>query len=267
MQIAFIGGGNMAEAILASVLQNGIAAPGDICVSDINSTRLSKLQQQYRVRVTGDNSQAVIDKEIVILAVKPQVLETVMNDLKGRLDPAQLVISILAGKNIRTISGGLAHQCIVRSMPNTPAQIGEGMTVWTATPQVTDRQKEAAAAILGVMGAEFLVDDEKYLDMATAVSGSGPAYVFLFVESLVDAAVELGFTPETARILVLQTLLGAGHLLQKTGKDPRELRRLVTSPGGTTAEAISVFEKGGFSDLVRQAVRAAYEKARQLGNQ
>jgi pyrroline-5-carboxylate reductase len=140
------------------------------------------------------------------------------------------------------------------------------MTVWTATPQVDARQKQWAAAILGGMGAEIFVDDEKYLDMATAVSGSGPAYVFLFVESMAGAAVKLGFTPEEAQKLVVQTLLGAAHLLQKSGKTPQELRRMVTSPGGTTAEAIAAFEKGGFAALVAQAVTAAYEKAKQLGS-
>jgi pyrroline-5-carboxylate reductase len=214
----------------------------------------------------NDNSQAVKDKDIIILAVKPQVLEEVMTVLKGRLKQSQMVISILAGKNIQTISSGLSHQCIVRSMPNTPAQIGEGMTVWTAAPQVTPGQKEAAAAILGAMGAEIFVDNENYLDMATAISGSGPAYVFLFVESLIDSALKLGFSPETAKKLVIQTLLGAGHLLEKSGKDPRDLRRMVSSPGGTTAEEITVFEKGGISDLVQKAVSAAFIKARELGS-
>jgi len=154
-----------------------------------------------------------------------------------------LIISIIAGKSINTISSCLAHQSIVRSMPNTPAQIGEGMTVWTATSSVTPRQRRCAASILGVMGQEISVDDEKYIDMATAVSGSGPAYVFLFVESLIEAAVKLGFTPEVAQKLVMQTLLGSSHLLKTSGKSAQELRRMVTSPGGTTAEAIGVFEK------------------------
>jgi pyrroline-5-carboxylate reductase len=140
------------------------------------------------------------------------------------------------------------------------------MTVWTATPQVLPRQKTWAASVLGVMGIEIYVDDEKYLDMATAVSGSGPAYVFLWVEAMTEAAVKLGFTPEIAQTLVMQTLLGSAHLLQKSGKAPAELRRMVTSPGGTTAEAIATFEKGGFNVLVAQAITAAYEKAKKLGS-
>jgi pyrroline-5-carboxylate reductase len=266
VKIGFIGGGNMAEAILSAILRQNVASSGDISVSDIDSAKLNSLAQKYRVKVTGDNRQALEGKDIIILAIKPQVLAEAMSGLKGQIKPDQLVISIIAGKSINTISHGLSHNGLVRSMPNTPAQIGEGMTVWTATPQVAAAQKKQAAAILGVMGLEIYVDDEKYLDMATAVSGSGPAYVFLFVESMVDAAVKLGFAPEVAQQLVMQTLLGAGHLLQKSGKTPQELRRMVTSPGGTTAEAIATFEKGGFAALVSKAVTAAYEKAKKLGS-
>jgi pyrroline-5-carboxylate reductase len=266
MKIGFIGGGNMAEAILSSVLARKLAGPQDIGVSDILDSRLSYLEQKYKITVLQDNRKTVKDKEIVILAIKPQALADVMRGLKGHLKPTQLIISIIAGKSINTISTGLAHNCLVRSMPNTPAQIGEGITVWTATPQVTAQQKSWTASILGVMGSEIYVDDEKYLDMATAVSGSGPAYVFLFIEALEAAAVKLGFAPAVAQQLVMQTLLGSEHLLQRSAKTPQELRRMVTSPGGTTAEAIGVFEKGGFSRLIEQAIIAAHEKAKKLGN-
>jgi pyrroline-5-carboxylate reductase len=266
MKIAFVGGGNMGEAILSAIIKNNLAGAGDIAVSDIAEARRSYLEQKYKVTVMNDNSQVVQNKEVVILAVKPQVLADLAAGLKGQLKTNQLVISIMAGKSINTIATLLGHNCIVRSMPNTPAQIGEGITVWTATPQVTAQQKKSAASILGVMGTEIYAADEKYLDMTTAVSGSGPAYVFLFVESLVAVAVKLGFTPEVAGKLVLQTLLGSGRLLQKSGKTPQELRRMVTSPGGTTAEAIAQFEKGGFADLVEKAVVAAYEKAKKLGS-
>lgn len=266
MKIGFIGGGNMAEAILSAMLVKQLTIKDDISVSDIVESRRSYLEQKYKVTALSDNKEAIKNKEIIILATKPQVLREVAAGLKGQIKPSQLVISIIAGKSINTISTGLAHNCIVRSMPNTPAQIGEGITVWTATPQVTSQQKKWAAAILGVMGNEIYVDDEKYLNMATAVSGSGPAYVFLFIESLEASAVKMGFTPEVSRQLVVQTLLGSGHLLQKSDKTPQELRRLVTSPGGTTAEAIAVFEKGGFATLIEQAVVAAYEKAKKLGS-
>lgn len=266
MKIGFIGGGNMAEAILSSVLARKLADPEDLSVSDVLDSRLSYLVQKFRIATSKDNRKVVKNKEIVILAVKPQTFNDVAAGIRGALQPNQLAISIIAGKNIRTLSSSLDHNCLVRSMPNTPAQIGEGITVWTATPQVNPQQKKWAASILGVMGTEIFVDDEKYLDMATAVSGSGPAYVFLFIESLEAAAVKLGFSPEVAGRLVMQTLQGSTHLLQKSGKPPRELRQMVTSPGGTTAEAIAVFEKGGFASLIENAITAAYEKAKKLGS-
>ena len=265
MKIGFIGGGNMAEAMLSAILNRKLATADEIIVSDVDANKRLKLQQKYHINVTGDNCQAVQGREIIILAIKPQVLADVSNGLKGRLQRSQLLISILAGKSISTLGTSLDHRCIIRSMPNTPAQIGEGISVWTATPEVTAAQKKWAASILGVMGTEIYADDEKYVDMATAVSGSGPAYVFLFIESMAAAAVKLGFTQEVAQNLVIQTLLGAGHLLQKSCKTPQELRRMVTSPGGTTAEAIAAFEKGGFGELVEKAVFAAYDKARKLG--
>ena len=162
---------------------------------------------------------------------------------------------------------GLKHKRIVRSMPNTPAQIGEGMTVWTATQEVDERQRKAARSILAVMGKEIFVEDEQAIDMATAVSGSGPAYFFLFVEALIDAAVGVGLPRPMARTMVLQTMLGAGRLIEKSGTEPAELRRMVTSKGGTTAEALRVFEEGNFSPLVVRAVAAAHRRARELGGE
>lgn len=266
MKIAFIGGGVMAEAILAAILKKRLALSEDISVSDIAAARRQYLLEKYQVSAIANNRQVVQNRDVIVLSVKPQNISDVMTDMRGLVKPSQLVISIIAGKNLRSIAAGLDHNCIVRSMPNTPAQIGEGITVWTATSQVNASQKKMAASILGVMGKEIYCADEKYLDMATAISGSGPAYVFLFVESLISAAEELGFAPEVAQELVMQTLLGSGHLLQNSAKNPRDLRHMVTSPGGTTAEAIAVFEKGGFTDLVSRAVMAAYQKAQKLGS-
>lgn len=266
MKIAFIGGGNMGEAVLSAILDKGLSTKQTIFVSDISEVRRQHLEQEYGVSVAGDSRWVVERGDIVILAVKPQNLAEVMAELSGRLKPAQLVLSIIAGARIDTLCRGLNHSSVVRAMPNTPAQIGEGISVWTATAEVTESQKGWAASILGVMGKAVYVADEKYIDMATAVSGSGSAYVFLFVEALVDAAVDIGLPRDMAQELVLQTLLGSGRFLQKSGKEPAELRRMVTSPGGTTAEALRQFEKGGFKDLVLQAVTAAYEKAKRLGD-
>ncbi len=265
MKIAFIGGGNMGEAMVSAVLAKSLAKPEAIQVSDVSQARLKSLEQKYGVVVTESNLAAISGKDVVVLAVKPQNLAEVMTELGGQLKSTQLVLSIIAGARIDTLSEGLKHGCIARVMPNTPAQIGEGMSVWTATPQVTEEQKGLVGAILGAMGRELYVDDEKYIDMATAVSGSGPAYFFLVVESLVDAAVEIGLPRDMAQELVLQTMLGSGHFIQKSGEEPAELRRKVTSPGGTTAEALLQLEKGKFTELVKQAVKAAYDKAKRLG--
>ncbi len=264
MKIAFIGGGNMGEAMLAAVLNKGLSTPPAISVSDISQARCQHLEQEYGVAVMSNNRQAVGRGDVVILAIKPQNLAEVMAELNGQLKSTQLVLSIIAGARISTLCPGLSHSSIVRAMPNTPAQIGEGITVWTATPEVTEQQKGWAGSILGAMGKEIYVDDEKYIDMATAVSGSGPAYVFLFMESLVDAAVHIGLPRDMAQELVLETVLGSGHFAQKAGKELAELRRMVTSPGGTTAEALLQLQKGDFSNLVLRAVSAAYDKARKL---
>ena len=265
MKIAFIGGGNMGEAMVSAILKKGLAKPEAVWVSDVSQARLKHLKQKYGVAVTESNRQAAKRGEVVVLAIKPLNLAEVMTELGGQLKSTQLVLSIIAGARIDTLRLGLKHGCIARVMPNTPAQIGEGMSVWTATPEVTEQQRGLVGAILGAMGRELYVDDEKYIDMATAVSGSGPAYFFLVVESLVDAAVEIGLPRDMARELVLQTMLGSGRLIQKSGEEPAELRRKVTSPGGTTAEALLQFEKEGFTDLVKRAVKAAYDKAKRLG--
>jgi len=265
MKITFIGGGNMGEAMLSAILAKGLATPESISVSDIDEVRCQHFERQYSVAVMSNNRLAAKQGEIVIFAIKPQNLVEVMAELNGQLEPTQLVLSIIAGARIKTLHLGLNHSRIVRVMPNTPAQIGEGISVWTATAEVTEQQKEWTGSILGAMGKEIYVDDEKYIDMATAVSGSGPAYFFLFIESLIDAAIHIGLPYDLAQELVVQTMLGSGHFLQKSDKQPAELRRMVTSPGGTTAEALKVFEEGRFTELVKQAVTAAYNKAKRLG--
>ncbi len=265
MKIAFIGGGNMGEAMLSAVLGRELSQPQAVSVSDVDGARRQHLEQKYGVVVLSSNRQAVENADVVVLAIKPQNLAEVMAELGGQLQSLQLVLSIIAGAGVDSLRLGLKHDCIVRAMPNTPAQIGEGISVWTATDKVTRQQKEQAGAILGAMGREIYVDDEKYIDMATAISGSGPAYFFLMIESLVEAAVHIGLSRDMAQELVLQTMVGSGRLIQKSGRSAAELRRMVTSPGGTTEEALLKLEKGGFSDLIARAVNAAYDKAKRLG--
>jgi pyrroline-5-carboxylate reductase len=256
----------MGEAMLAAVLGKKLAAPSGVSVSDISASRRHYLKVKYGVSVTGNNRAAVKDKDIIVLAVKPQNIPEVLSDLKGHIKPKQLVLSIAAGVKIDTIAEGLGHKKIVRAMPNTPAQVGLGMSGWTATNAVTAAQKEQARTFLAAMGEEIFFVDENTLDIVTAVSGSGPAYFYLFAESLIESAVKLGLKRENAEKLVVQTMLGAGQLLSQSGQSPTELRRAVTSKGGTTERALKVFEDSGLAGLVTAAVRAAYRRARELGD-
>lgn len=266
MKIAFIGGGNMGEAMISSLLTRGVVEIADLSVSDISRERRDYLNERYKIAVTDNIGDAVTGKNIIILAVKPQNMAEVLKSLKPHLRPEQLVVSIAAGVRTDTLSAGLGHRRLVRVMPNTPAQIGTGMSGWTATPQVTAGEREQVEKILGAMGREIYFDDEKYLDMVTAVSGSGPAYFFFMAEAMVEAALAIGLPLEKAEILVSQTMLGAAGLLEQSGKSPAVLRQNVTSPGGTTESALSVLNEGGFPGLIQKAIEAACKRAREMGD-
>jgi pyrroline-5-carboxylate reductase len=263
MKIAFIGGGAMGEAIIKCLLTKRVAVPQDIAVSDISLLRRELLDKEYGVHVLADNRKAVTDTDLVILAVKPQNLPQVMAEIKG-LAFGQLVLSIVAGATLSSLCDGLNHSPVIRAMPNMPAQIGEGMTIWTATAETKQRQKKLAQTILGGLGKEVYVTDEKYLNMATALSASGPAYVFLFIEALIDAGVHIGLPRNLSQELAIQTILGSTRTVEKTGKHPADLRNMVTSPGGTTTEALLELEKGKFRSLIIRAVAAAHKKAESL---
>jgi pyrroline-5-carboxylate reductase len=264
MKISFIGGGTMGEAIIKSLLAKGVAKPDDILASDVSETRQDILKNKYRIKVIADNKGVVKGADVVVLAIKPQELDKIMVELKG-LEPSQLVLSIAAGMSLETLREGLGHSTLVRAMPNMPAQVGEGMTVWTVTADVNQKQKDMAQAILAALGKEIYVASEKYIDMATAVSGSGPAYVFLTIEALVDAGVHIGLPRDMAEKLVVQTVLGSARAVEVMGKHPAELKNMVTSPGGTTTEGLLQLETGGLRSLLLQAVIAAYNKAKSLG--
>jgi pyrroline-5-carboxylate reductase len=267
MKMSFIGGGNMGEAMVAALLHNHIIPAENMMVSDASNSRREHLKQMHNIRTTDSNLEAVRWGDVVVLAIKPQVLPEITAELIGKLKTGQLVLSIIAGAKIDTLREGLKHKKIVRIMPNTPAQIGMSMSVWTATEEVTEQQKSTARNILTAMGKEIYVEKEQTLDMVTAVSGSGPAYFFLFVEALTDAAVSIGLPRDMAKIMVLQTMSGSGNLIEKSGTEPAELKERVTSKGGTTAAALKVFEDGQFRQLVTKAVEAAYNRARELGGE
>ncbi len=266
-KIAFIGPGVMAEAMIAGLINQHVVPSESIVASGPSTARVDELGERHAIRTETDNSSAVKDADVVVLAVKPQRLDHVLADLRGSVGASALVVSIVAGSTIDKISAGLEHEAVVRSMPNTPAQIGEGITVWTAAEAVTDTQKEIAREILTAFGDEVFLDEERFLDMATALSGTGPAYVFLFMEAMVDAGVHLGFSRRVAEILVAKTFRGSVDFYSKPD-DPLHLARLrnqVTSPGGTSAAALYYLEKAGFRTAISRAIWAAYERSRELG--
>ena len=263
MKIAFIGGGAMGEAMIKCLLIKKVTVPQDMVVIDISPVRRELLNKEYGVRTLADNGKTVANTDLIILAVKPQNLSQVMENIKG-LVPEQLILSIVAGATLSTLCQGMKHASIVRAMPNMPAQIGEGMSIWTATVDTRQMHKKIAQTILGALGKEIYVADEKYLNMATALSASGPAYVFLFIEALIDAGVHIGLPRDLSQELAIQTILGSTRTVVKTGKHPADLRNMVTSPGGTTTEALLQLEKGKFRALIIESVDAAYRKAERL---
>jgi pyrroline-5-carboxylate reductase len=265
-RIAFVGSGAMAEAMIQGLLAKGIAQKQNLVASGPREERGGVLRQKYEIEATTDNVQAVRGADVVVLSVKPQILPGVLPSLLGKIRPEALVLSIVAGARIENIVGGLGHASVVRSMPNTPAQIGEGITVWIASPGVSPGQREQARLLLGALGEEVEADDEDQLDMATALSGTGPAYVFLFMEALVDAGVHLGFSRRVAEQLVVQTVKGAVDFYKFSPSHLARLRNQVTSPGGTSAEALYYLEKAGFRTAVSRAVWAAYQRSVSLGH-
>ena len=259
--ISFIGSGIMAEAMIRGLINNNSVQPNQILASDPWQERLDTLQKIYGIRTTTDNRKAAEDGQIIVLSIKPQSVPIVAPEIRGHLRRQDLLISILAGMPIKKLADGTAHAAVVRAMPNTPAQIGQGISVWTATPEVSDVQKEQAQAILGSFGKEIFVDNEDYLDMATALSGSGPGYVFMMMEAMIDAGVHLGFSRRIAEELVFQTMAGSVAYAAQSGKHVAELRNQVTSPGGTTASALYHMEKGGLRTVISRGIWAAYERS------
>jgi pyrroline-5-carboxylate reductase len=270
-KIAFIGSGAMGEAIISGLIRKKLARPENMRTSDTRPERVQELQERYGTLPFIDNREAVRGTDVTVLSVKPQRLTEVLKGLKGTIPENALVLSIVAGAKITKVSHGLGHKAVVRSMPNTPAQIGQGITVWMPSPAVTEAQKEIASNILGALGAHVSVDDENYLDMATALSGTGPAYVFLFMEALIDAGVHMGFSRRVSEQLVVETLKGSVGYFESLNKKNEvhvaALRNQVTSPGGTTAHALYYLEKAGFRTAISRAVWAAYERSAELGRE
>jgi pyrroline-5-carboxylate reductase len=269
-KIAFIGSGEMAEAMIAGLLRQGLVSPTSLLASGPRPERGEELQIRYGILPFTDNAAATRQADIIVLAIKPQRLERVLDDLQHAVQPEALVLSIVAGAPLATLSTRLNNRNVVRAMPNTPAKIGQGITVWTAYPEVSEEQCQTARRILAALGDEVYMEEEDFLDKATALSGTGPAYVFLFMEALVDAGVHLGFPRRIAEQLVTHTVAGSVAFYQQLNREePHHLARMrnqVTSPGGTSAEALYYLEKAGFRTALSRAIWAAYERSVALGH-
>lgn len=269
--IAFIGPGVIAEAMISGILRKELSSARSLIAAGPRQERLDELINKYHIHGITDNAEAARQATIVALTVKPQRLDTVLEGLSGSIQRDALVLSSVAGAPIEKISSALHHPYVVRAMPNTPAQIGQGITVWTASPETSEHQKSMARQILGALGEDVFMDEEYYLDMATALSGTGPAYVFLFLEAMVDAGVHLGFPRRIAEKLVTHTMLGSvNYYLHKDTPSGEPvhlayLRNQVTSPGGTSAAALYYLEKAGFRTALSRAIWAAYERSLELG--
>lgn len=265
--IATVGSGVMAEAMIAGLLRGKLVEPAQVVASHPRLERREHLAREYGIRTVADNIEAVEGADVILFGIKPQMLARVGREIGPHLRRGQLVLSVLAGATTTALTGILGHDQVVRSMPNTPARLGKGMTVWYATPETTEEQRAQAAALLGSLGAQLEVDDEKMVAMATAVSGTGPTYVFLFMEALIDAAVHLGFPRHMAHDLVIETLEGSTLFAKQSGMHPAELRNMVTSPGGTSAAALHELESGRLRTVLSEAVWAAFRRTVELGDQ
>jgi len=264
-RLVFIGCGVMAEVIIAGLLRQKLVGPEQIAGSHPRQARREEMHVKYGVEMFESNREAVADTSIIVLAVKPQRLHVVLEELRGALVKDQLVVSIVTGARIETISEQLLHASVVRTMPNTPAQIGEGMTAWTVSSEVNEEQESQVCAMLDALGKNVRVENERQIDMATALSATGPTYIYLMMEALIDAGVHMGFSRRVAEDLVHQMMRGAVLFAVESHKHPAELRNMVTSPGGTSAEAIYQMEKGSLRTVLSKAVWAAFQRAEALG--
>ena len=263
--LAFVGCGMMGEAMVKGLLREGLVDPRQIIASHPRAERCLELENRYGVRVTDSNAEAAADATFAVVAVKPQFLGEVVNDLDGVLNMDATALSVVAGATMARLGSDFGVSRVVRVMPNIPAQIGRGMSVWTATDAVDESGRTKVRVILSALGAEEYVIHENELDMATALSGTGPAYVFMFMEALIDAGVHMGFSRRVAEKLVFETVLGAAEFAKGEPDHLAKLRNQVTSPGGTSAAAQYQLERGRLRTVLSDAVWAAYRRCQQLG--
>lgn len=263
-KISFIGAGKMAQALMSPVIKSGLQPAHKIQVFDVSTSTLSKIKKQFDgIQTANTLSELVEDANLIVCCVKPQNLTpNFFEQITGNHDA--ILLSVIAGKPIQTfLDGGFTK--VARSMPNTPAMIGRGMTVWSCTENVALQERDKIKQILSSCGKSIFVDDEDFIDMSTSISGSGPAYIFMLMESMIDAGVHMGFSRETATTLVHHTILGSTLYAMETGEHPAILRNSVTSPAGTTASALYELENGRFRTVIKDAIWACYRRSLEMG--
>ena len=265
LTIGFIGGGIMAEALISGILNSKSYQPSQINVSDPIKERIDELNKKYKINCSTDNKKVIRESTILIIAVKPQNIASVLSEIKTFGSPSQIIISIVAGATLTMLTSAIGHNSVVRVMPNTPAQIGSGMIVWASATGISAKQLPIISEIVQSLGNEIYFEDEKYIDMATAISASGPAYVAIIIESLIDSGVYIGLQRDIAKTLVMETFKGSLEYLDKTNIHPTKLRESVSSPGGGTVEAIKSLEENGIRAAFYKAIKAAYNKYQMLG--
>ncbi len=270
-KIGFVGAGNLAEALIKGILKGGLVPPGNVFASDVRGERLEDLAKTYGIFTTNQNREVVEKSDLVILAVKPQTMQGVLGALAPAVDESKLVISVAAGVPISTMvslldPAGNKGLKIIRVMPNTPALVQEGAAALAKSPSASESDLDTALKLFNAVGKTVVVE-ESLMDAVTGLSGSGPAYICLVLESLADAGVKMGLPRDISFKLSLQTILGTVRLIEETGKPPSELREMVTSPGGTTIHGLHALEKGKLKDTIINAVEAATQRAKELGKE
>ena len=264
--VGFVGGGNMATALIRGLLAGGVYRAGQVCASDVDATKRATLRRRFKVATTDNNGVVMRDAKVIVLAVKPQIIDAVLAEMRPAATDKQLFISIAAGVTTERLEAGLGERArVLRVMPNTPALLGKGMSVLVRGRHATPADERVGLRLLRAVGHAVAVHDEGLLDPVTGLSGSGPAYVYLFAESLIAGGVAAGLPEALATQLTYQTLTGAAAMLQGTGETPAALRAMVTSPGGTTFAGLGELQRRSFKDAVIAAVVTATRRSEELG--
>lgn len=266
-RIAFIGGGNMTEALIAGLLKAGLAAPDQVQATDILPERLTFLKERYQIKTGRDNRAAAAWGDVLVLSVEPQILDAVLGEIRRDVRPGTLILSVAAGYPIARVAAGLSPQAhIVRAMPNTPSWVGAGVAALSVGPGVTEEEAKLARQLFESVGMVVMVE-ERLMDAVTGLSGSGPAYVYLIVEALADGGVKAGLSRQAAQLLATQTVLGAARMVIESGEHPASLKDRVASPGGTTIAGLQKLEDGKLRATLMAAVEAAVKRSKELAEE